>query len=147
MKKIMVLGIVCLMLAVLATSSFAKKITQGDFALALAQVLGIEVTTVDQAVASLTAMQIMPGNGWIINQVMTPQMAWDVDAAVQRAVAAGFLKPAQADGAVQTVAAALGLEISPRLLPTERANEGIPPAPIAGQPNDPTFQEASPFTP
>jgi hypothetical protein len=150
MKKFILRGALCLVVLLPAMNAAARTVTQGQFALALAQVLGIEVTGIEQAVTALNGMKIAPVQGWVPESVITTQVAWELEAAVKRAVAAGLLKPIVADGAVQTAAASLDMDISPESQEGERVI-GVPPAPIAGQPNDPVFLEgpgeASPFRP
>lgn len=145
MKKIAFFAIVCFTLSFLIIPAEANAVTQGDFALALAQVLGMEVTTIDLAVSSLEDVKIQPDDGWIKPDPMTDEIIAQLEQAIEKAVRAGLIKRRIAEGAIAAAASATDMRIA---VAEPAGREVVVPwyAPIAGPPADgPT--ERSPFLP
>ena len=142
---LMTVFFVCLTVLVLPTGAWA--VTQGDFALLLAQKLGFEVDSIESALKALDDLDVSPERGWKAVEEMTPREVKEVEVAVAVAMAAGLLKPVLVEGAVADVAAALGIDYQTPVVSTQH-DISIPwYAPIGGPLNDPVFLEGSPFRP
>jgi len=74
--------------------------TQGAFALAVAQLLGYEVTDNDAAMATLTNVGVEPNGGWDPEACMTEEVASEIDKDLNNAVAMGIFKPLDVAGVV-----------------------------------------------
>ena len=83
---------------------------QGRFAMALAQILGFEVTSVGAAVLKLEGSGIAPKEGWRLDSTMTVEEAGELQAAVDRAVSKGLVAVEMGRDAVSEAARATGLE-------------------------------------
>jgi hypothetical protein len=122
-------------------------VTQGDFALLLAQKLGFEVDSIEGAVTALEDLDISPEKGWKVVEEMTPGEVKEVEVAVAVAMAAGLLKPVLVEGVVAEAAGELGIDYQTPVVSTQH-DITIPwYAPIGGPLNDPVFLEGSPFRP
>jgi hypothetical protein len=70
----------------------ASSITQGEYAIQLAERLGMgENLSADAAVADLTNMQIMPARGFKPEALMNPAIADEILSAVRKACEKGLL--------------------------------------------------------
>lgn len=112
MKKSVMAIVVCFVLtAVLAlgptVDAHAECTTQGAYALALAQVLNFNVTTVDAAVSALTGIGVAPDGGWKPEECLTDAVIVQVRAALDRAVAGGVLPAGIGKGAADKALEAL----------------------------------------
>ncbi len=102
------------MATVLCTIGFAgmagaATATQGDFALALAQILGFDATSVDAATALLQQQNVFPQTGWLPAEPLTLKAIAELRGSLKKAVKSGKLKPAQIDGAIDAAMAAVGM--------------------------------------
>lgn len=93
--------------AFILTSGPALAQTQGDVAVRLAALLGLDSTSPDRAIAALTAAGIVPKGGWNAETLATPAFIGALYAAVNSAVAAGTITlPAALNNTSALVAAA-----------------------------------------
>ena len=93
--------------ALILTSGPAMAQTQGEVAVKLAALLGLDSTSPDRAIAALTAVGIVPQGGWNAEAMATPAFVAALYAAVSSAVAAGTITPPAAlNNASSLVAAA-----------------------------------------
>jgi hypothetical protein len=83
---------------------------QGRFAMALAQILGFEVTSVGAAVLKLEESGIAPKEGWRLDGTMTVEEAGELQAAVDKAVSKGLVPVDLGRDAVLETARATGFE-------------------------------------
>ena len=74
--------------------------TQGAFALAVAQLLGYEVTDHDAAMATLTNVGVEPKGGWDPQACMTEEVAGEIDKDLKNAVSLGIFNPQDVAGVV-----------------------------------------------
>ncbi len=125
MRKVFIAVAVCLAVACALVAgsagesraqSNAQCTTQGAFALALAQVLKFEVTTVEAAVSALSGIGVMPDGGWRAEECLTDAVSAQVRLALDQAMASGAVPPSVGTGAVAGTLEAL--RSSDRLYPT-----------------------------
>ena len=93
--------------ALILTSGPAVAQTQGEVAVRLAALVGLDSTSADTAIAALTAAGIVPAGGWNAAAPATQAFIGAVYTAVNNAVAAGTVTPPAAmNNASSLVAAA-----------------------------------------
>ena len=93
--------------ALILTSGPAVAQTQGEVAVRLAALVGLDSTSADTAIAALTAAGIVPAGGWNAEAPATPAFIGAVYVAVSNAIAAGTITPPAAlNNASALVAAA-----------------------------------------
>lgn len=82
--------LVCLVLAVFsAREARAEPSKQGSLALALAQILNLDATSQEAAVAALHAIGVEPLGGWKPAELLTEEVVFQVEEALRLAVIAG----------------------------------------------------------
>jgi len=81
---------------------------QGAFALALAQLLGHEVTGQDAAIEILTNVGVEPIGGWQPDACVTEEVAHEIDKGLKNAVAMGIFKPEEVAGIVALALESIG---------------------------------------
>jgi len=95
MKKILITLIVCtfgLFLLSAFQCASASSITQGEYAIKLAEKLGLgKDLSVDAAIAALTKVEIMPANGFKPGSPMNPVIADEILSAARKACEKGLL--------------------------------------------------------
>lgn len=92
MKKFKFFGLLLLFLLLLAGAGrvmAAEGRTQGDAALQLASMLGLNNTSKESAVAALQSAGITPPGGWNINAPVTNALVSQIFSAVNSAISAG----------------------------------------------------------
>jgi hypothetical protein len=99
----------CLCIFGAALPAGAATATQGDFALALAQILGFDATTVDAATGMLQQRSVSPQAGWVAGEPLSLKTIADLRSSLKKAAKSGSLKPAQIDGAIDAAMAAVGM--------------------------------------
>ena len=82
--------------------------TQGAFALALAQLLGYEVTDQGAAMATLTNVGVEPTGGWSPEACMTEEVANEIDRDLKNAVGMGIFTSEEVEGVVLAALASIG---------------------------------------
>ena len=112
MRKTLVAVIVCAVVSLYGFLGQAAEVraectTQGAYALALAQVLQFDVSTVEAAISALTGIGAAPDGGWQPEVCLTDAVALQVRAALERAVAAGAVPPGIGTGAASAAFEAL----------------------------------------
>ncbi len=146
MKKMKTCLVLVALVILLGVPIHARAVTQGDFALALAQIAGFEANTIEEAMAVLSDFKISPLQGWKPQETMTPGIAREVEEALNLALAAGLLKPVQVEGSIEGAMAYIGLEYAHP--PSADKAASIPwLAPLAGPPAEGVIIEASPYRP
>jgi len=124
--------------------AIASSLTQGDYAIQLAERLGMgENLSADAAIAALTKVEIMPAKGFKPGDIMNPVIADEILSAVRKACKKGLLNsltcckelvplPDKCCEEVDTLVTSLNedLELLPPVPPT------LPPPP----PRDPASQ-------
>lgn len=97
-------------LLLLSSAQFARAqcTTQGALALALAQILGNDVTEEAEAVAALKAVGVKPAEDWQPGSCVTEDIVKQLDEALKTAVAAGFVPGADAAGALAYALESIG---------------------------------------
>ncbi len=136
-RRLITLALFCI-LTLLTAQTAAAAVTQGQFAVALAQVLGFDVSTVSEALAAMATIQVQPDAGWAIEKPVTRDTYREIENAIKRAVAAGLLTPDRAEGAMAAASAALKITFEP----TGPGEKG---SPIGGTPTGAT--EGSKYNP
>lgn len=75
-------------------SAFASSMTQGEYAIQLAEKLGLgENLSADAAIAALTKVEIMPANGFKPGDPMNPVIADEILSAARKACGKKLLAP------------------------------------------------------
>ena len=82
--------------------------TQGAFALALAQILGFDVTYAESATRSLDGIGIKPDPEWTPDECLTAAVIPEIEADLKAAVNANLLDPRDVSGAVAYALDAIG---------------------------------------
>lgn len=131
MKNIALLVVLAFCLCALPIPSGAADVSQGEFALVLAQLLGLEAVTQEEAVDSLSALEIKPLKGWEPNELMTGAVTKEIEEAVKKAVRSGLLDPEIAEGAVEAAAVSTKVEIEEAGGPP-----GTPPVEVTAEPSE-----------
>ena len=80
--------------------------TQGDVALEMAKLLGFKVTTTEEAVWAIQAVEIALEGGWNITAPATPGFIGSLYSAVNNAISQGTLTPPAALGSASALVAA-----------------------------------------
>ncbi len=109
--------------------AFASSITQGEYAIKLAEKLGLgKDLSVDAAIAALTKVEIMPADGFKPGDYMNPVIAGEILSAARKACGKKLLAPLSCKE-VDAIVTSLNEELA--LLPP--APPTLPPPP----PRDP----------
>jgi hypothetical protein len=103
-----------------AARAKAECTTQGAMALALAEMLKLNVTTADAAVTALAALGIAPDGGWKVEECLTAETTAQIRAAYAAAVT-------KAGGAGNLTAGAFDAALE-SLTPAERSFRDVSPS-------------------
>ncbi len=141
--------------AMAAVGMTMPTIYQGDFALVLAGIIGLEVNTPAEALEALEKVGVFPKDGWKINEQMSAKISRELEYSLDQAVLNGKLKEVLAANAVLTTCDTLGVDCATFEGLTQRATIIPWYAPVAGPPADPIYiepggggdTEASPYLP
>ncbi|HPD60155.1 MAG TPA: hypothetical protein PKV48_00130 [Thermodesulfobacteriota bacterium] len=118
MKKVIVTSIIVtvgLFLLLAFQSASASPITQGEYAILLAEKLGLgKDLSADAAIAALVKKEIMPADGFKPGDYMNPVIANEIAQSARKAGKKGLLAPLS-DKAVDAIVLSLneGLELLP----------------------------------
>ncbi len=124
-----------------------RAATQGDFALALAQILGMEVSIPQEASEALSKVNVQPEDSWNLGDVIVVGVIQQVESDLNKAVALGLVSSEAARGAIVAAASAVGIEYPPELEKFEDGRSKPWFAPIAGPPGKDRRIEASQYLP
>ncbi len=141
--------------AMAAVGMTMPTIYQGDFALVLAGIIGLDVDTPAEAIEALEKVGVAPKDGWKINEQMSAKISRELEYSLDQAVINGKLKEVLAANAVLTTCDTLGVDCATFEGLTQRATIIPWYAPVAGPPADPIYiepggggdTEASPYIP
>lgn len=127
MKKLGILGIVGSLLFLIAIPSlFASPLTQGEYAIQLAEKLGLgKNLSVEAAISALTGKGIMPVGGFKPEQPMNPAVAEEILQSARKACAKGLLAPLSCKE-VDTIIASLNEQLG-LLIPEAPTPPPLPP--------------------
>ena len=107
-----------------STEARAECKTQGDLALALAQVLNFEVKSQEDAIAKLSSIGVRPIDDWKPAQCLTAEVVLQIEESLRKAVVLKSIDGELAQGAVERALTAIGaVEFIPDL---KRAQSFLP---------------------
>lgn len=90
-KVVTVCLAVCMIAGVIAFATPAMAVTQGDVALKLAEALGLDTSSIENAIAALETVGIVPDGGWNAGATADAAFAGALFAAVNSAAEAGAI--------------------------------------------------------
>ncbi|MBN2570229.1 MAG: hypothetical protein JXB42_12435 [Deltaproteobacteria bacterium] len=82
---------ICLIAGVIAFATPAVAATQGEVALKLAEDLGLDTSSIENAIAALVTVGIVPGGGWNAGAVVDAAFAGSLFTAVNAAAESGAI--------------------------------------------------------
>ena len=84
---------VCMIAGVIGFATPAVAVTQGDVALEMAAYLGLDISSIDNAIAALVDAGIVPGDGWNAGATADAAFAGNLFAALNAAAESGAITP------------------------------------------------------